>query len=397
MKTAREIGFNWAAPRRARRARPTSPTTRSPSRFNWAAPRRARRAGRPTTITTRAKRLQLGRAPEGAEGPGSAITCNDCGGLQLGRAPEGAEGGAGPAAPRPRDTWRFNWAAPRRARRGRACARGHQLAEGPASTGPRPGGRGGSRARLYSRPSRPRLQLGRAPEGAEGWPARSPRAAARTRFNWAAPGRARRGELVPRLERGRDRASTGPRPGGRGGVPTTARCAGLSTALQLGRAPEGAEGWEALGHGAPPCRASTGPRPGGRGGQPRHTDPHHLGVASTGPRPGGRGGHPRTPCSSTSTAASTGPRPGGRGGASLSVAARITSPLQLGRAPEGAEGHGESFPLHVHDWALQLGRAPEGAEGIDVQLGLAVVLAASTGPRPGGRGGGARQRARARA
>ncbi len=85
-----------------------------------------------------------------------------------------------------------------------------------ASMGPRPGGRGEQEA-LLERIDHEVLQWGRAPEGAERRP--SPACRARlTGFNGAAPRRARRDQLGPRL-------------------------AGAITELQWGRAPEGAESW----------------------------------------------------------------------------------------------------------------------------------------------------------
>ena len=67
--------------------------------------------------TTPPTRLQLGRAPEGAEGATAQWGWREVLGLQLGRAPEGAEGALSPF-PLLSVRARFNWAAPRRARRG---------------------------------------------------------------------------------------------------------------------------------------------------------------------------------------------------------------------------------------------------------------------------------------
>ena len=212
--------------------------------------------------------------------------------------------------------------------------------------------------------------------------------------------------------------------------------AGWHESLQLGRAPEGAEGHHppVVRHGQP---ASTGPRPGGRGGEHRPLRVGEQEAASTGPRPGGRGGsrwrqassrwalalqlgrapegaEGRTPACSLclERSASTGPRPGGRGGACTIIGTpRMHVQLQLGRAPEGAEGPAMWEPRVALITLLQLGRAPEGAEGSSRAagrmgsrsfnwaaprrarrvgprlLGGAVRSGASTGPRPGGRGG----------
>ena len=157
--------------------------------------------------------LQLGRAPEGAEGNRDIRILIISESLQLGRAPEGAEG-----------------------------TRGHH-------------------AHQHQR----RLQLGRAPEGAEG-PRSVSQRASRRRFNWAAPRRARRATAKASLSTYTTGRFNWAAPRRARRESTFSLVLRLSWPLQLGRAPEGAEGVPGNAPGLGRDVASTGPRPGGRGG-----------------------------------------------------------------------------------------------------------------------------------
>ena len=133
------------------------------------------------------------------------------------------------------------------------------------------------------------------------------------RFNGAAPARARNGNHCPCAPLV-GRASTGPRPRGRGMV-------GIFDGTQIRR------------------EASTGPRPRGRGMWLR-ADMHRSNARSfNGAAPArARNGVMQLFASSSGGRASTGPRPGGRGMYNLAkLSTQGTGLLQRGRARAGAE------------------------------------------------------------
>ncbi len=263
-------------PPRARTCTPRS------SRFNGAAPRRARRESGTASPAFVTYLLQWGRAPEGAESLRRCVGGLRQGGFN-GAAPRRARRARGPrgrsapdrsfngAAPRRarravplrarrRIRQGFNGAAPRRARR--AAEHGARGTRVDASMGPRPGGRG---------------EVGRLVSGAAAWG-----------FNGAAPRRARRVRTMeaaasssPRLQWGRapegaessNASSLKQMPGSLqwGRAPEGAeRSKGwrhwvCQYTLQWGRAPEGAESGGGICTEAAVAGASMGPRPGGRG------------------------------------------------------------------------------------------------------------------------------------
>ena len=227
--------------------------------------------------------LQRGRARAGAECTTGPVLKSGLNELQRGRARAGAEcgrrrprknqqsesfNGAAPARARNGSSWpsarpsqcfngaapararnappssakqleppRFNGAAPARARNGEEWSRCQN--EIPASTGPRPRGRGMVMDPEYVL-APPWLQRGRARAGAEWSPIGPSTARARSRFNGAAPARARndyetrdRQTPITALQRGRARA--GAEWSGR-----IAFCIGHRR-LQRGRARAGAE------------------------------------------------------------------------------------------------------------------------------------------------------------
>mgnify|MGYP000055980987 CR=1 FL=1 len=260
----------------------------------------------------------------------------------------------------------------------------------PASTGPRPRGRGRLFLGGLLAPPRLRLQRGRDHVVAEGH-ARPP--GQRQPHDASTGPRPRgRGRLIRRWMRNQvEEASTGPRPRGRGRSPWRRRNMATATA-STGPRPRGrgrtyqsvlvrisygfngaATTWsrkevdEAAPH-APPEPASTGPRPRGRGrrthslrtpmrcttlqrgrdhvvaeGRNASTSAVPDDHASTGPRPRGRGRPRRSRRRATTPRASTGPRPRGRGRLVPRRAAERTCAASTGPRPRGrGRGSGSS-------------------------------------------------------
>ena len=210
-----------------------------------------------------------------------------------------------------------------------------------ASTGPRPRGRGMSiwlplryarRSRFNgAAPARARngcdrllpharqlqLQRGRARAGAE-WDLLPVRCCLNSLgFNGAAPARARNEEEFELLTKYMAVASTGPRPRGRGMTIRSEVISSSQTLLQRGRARAGAE-----------CSPKRNPRQ-----TPRRLQ---RGRARAGAECGAN-----SPLASHPGGASTGPRPRGRGmGVTCEHRYTFLAPLQRGRARAGAEcGH----------------------------------------------------------
>jgi len=157
-------------------------------------------------------------------------------------------------------------------------------------------------------------------------------------FNGAAPARARNASGP-----GRDiflqgcRASTGPRPRGRGML-ASSMMARATVPCFNGAAPARARNERIVRWPVGVVGASTGPRPRGRGMNCNQQRRRTANKASTGPRPRGRGMKFVPDGANSPKGASTGPRPRGRGMPAPRPAPRPSPrPLQRGRARAGAE------------------------------------------------------------
>jgi len=268
-------------------------------------------------------------------------------------------------------------------------------------------------------PHYPRLQRGRAHGGAETASIGRSSASAPLCFNGAAPTGARRPHHLRRGHAGLELASTGPRPRGRGDLAASDLGLGCWFPLQRGRAHGGAE----TGLAPVTCKrcdgASTGPRPRGRGDQPRRTATDRLLPSFNGAAPTGARRHSGMAMSRMSSSelqrgrahggaetsngmrtrlrrfqASTGPRPRGRGDAQTTVCLTDFSEGFNGAAPTGARRLIRSPGWTRGALALQRGRAHGGAETLQLAGGHPDPLAASTGPRPRGRGDSAHRQQR---
>ena len=247
-------------PRGRGMCKPAASSALPPRSFNGAAPARARNGRLDGCELGLQRAASTGPRPRGRGMVPKPPQLNLDIKLQRGRARAGAE-------------WIAPWTSPssiQMLQRGRARAgaewiigRSQEPPPSPASTGPRPRGRGMVTLGDPLGPEPFRLQRGRARAGAECLPARPPWPQ-RPRFNGAAPARARNGEprlLLPHLGW---HASTGPRPRGRGMLLFTLLDVNSTRLLQRGRARAGAE-WFSLGphrwssgrsfNGAAPARA----------------------------------------------------------------------------------------------------------------------------------------------
>jgi len=144
-------------------------------------------------------------------------------------------------------------------------------------------------------------------------------------------------------------------------------------------------------------KASTGPRPRGRGWCSSNPRTPGIKRASTGPRPRGRGWWSRVSLVSGNESASTGPRPRGRGWGMGSPLRSVFPVLQRGRARAGADGVPELQAIRSYPAGFN-GAAPARARMADHAMAPPDGVLASTGPRPRGRGwnGPGRSRPRSR-
>ncbi len=274
-----------------------------------------------------------------------------------------------------------------------------------ASTGPRPRGRGSRKPSSVSW-ARRRASTGPRPRGrgsdAERIPHRDPEHAS------TGPRPRGRGSLTLKVGTSLlGQASTGPRPRGRGsrameaggigggggfnGAPTTWSGIGVTVRLAVsvvaastGPRPRGRGSPPPARRRAPVLEASTGPRPRGRGSMPRENAIGCARAASTGPRPRGRGSMFAIGQVLNVLRASTGPRPRGRGSWSSPTSSTLRKPLQRGpdhvvgdrRRRAAPPSRSRGFNGAPTTWSGIAGGRPRAFHG----------LAASTGPRPRGRG-----------
>ncbi len=164
------------------------------------------------------------------------------------------------------------------------------------------------------------------------------------------------------------------------------------TKLQQGRARLGAESANTTARPPAGRRASTGPRPVGRGEPPLEAGHPSVQRASTGPRPVGRGEVTSAPLADTTAAVLQ------RGRARLGAESTVNlhgefdnHALQRGRARVGAE-RGQRCARPFAEPSLQRGRARLGAESTLKIMKGSTHSTASTGPRPVGRGESSRSR-----